>query len=427
MAIDTPAKIAVLGAGPIGLEAALYARFLGYDVVIFEQGEVAQHVRPWGHVRMFAPFAQCRSPLGLAAIEAQDENYIPPADDELLTGSEWADRYLLPLSQTDLLSDHLRTNTTVLSVGKEELHKGDLPGHEDRGDWSFRILVRDAAGTERVELADAVLDCTGIFGQANWLGEGGLPALGEQALRKRIEYRLPDILGVDRDHYAGKHTLLIGAGHSAATNAVALATLMEEAPGTLLTWITRREGPAEATGPIQELASDPLPARRELIRAANSLTQGGPAVPVGHESPIDVNPQRTSDGEHRTTYWPATAVHRIATTRSGGFEVELAGRHTGTLHVDEIIANVGFRPNTSLFAELQIRECSATQGFLDASAVGPERLVQPEPNYYILGAKSIGRQTGFQFADGLAQIRDVFTIIGDRRTLDLYANVKLPK
>ena len=34
MALDTPASIAVLGAGPIGLEAALYARFLGYDVQI---------------------------------------------------------------------------------------------------------------------------------------------------------------------------------------------------------------------------------------------------------------------------------------------------------------------------------------------------------------------------------------------------------
>ena len=41
MAIDTPARIAVLGAGPIGLEAALYARFLGYDVDVYERGKVA--------------------------------------------------------------------------------------------------------------------------------------------------------------------------------------------------------------------------------------------------------------------------------------------------------------------------------------------------------------------------------------------------
>ena len=101
MAIDTPAKIAILGAGPIGLEAALYARFLGYEVVVFEAGEIAASVRRWGHVRMFTPFGMNRSPLGLAAIQAQDETYQPPADDELLTGNEWIDRYLLPLSRTD--------------------------------------------------------------------------------------------------------------------------------------------------------------------------------------------------------------------------------------------------------------------------------------------------------------------------------------
>ncbi len=405
MAIDTPAKVAVLGAGPIGLEAALYARFLGYDVVIFEQGEVAEHVCQWGYIRMFAPFGRCRSPLGLAAIEAQDENYRPPADDDLLTGREWTERYLLPLSQTDLLADHLRTQTTVLAVGKEEMLKGDMPGHEDRGDWSFRILVRDADGSEHVELADAVLDCTGVFGQSNWLGEGGVPAVGERALRERIEYRLPDILGKDREHYAGRHTLLIGAGHSAATNAVALASLLEQVPGTRLTWITRREGPAGATGPLAENEADPLLERAKLVRAANSLVGESKAV----------------------TCLPATVVHRIATTQSGGFEVGLAGRHAGTLQVNEIIANVGFRPDTSLFTELQIRECSATQGFLNPDASGPERLMQPEANYYILGAKSFGRRSGFQFAEGLTQIRDAFTIIGDRATLNLYTNVKLPR
>ncbi len=45
MAVDTPATIAVIGAGPIGLEAALYARFLGYDVRIYERDAVARSLR----------------------------------------------------------------------------------------------------------------------------------------------------------------------------------------------------------------------------------------------------------------------------------------------------------------------------------------------------------------------------------------------
>jgi hypothetical protein len=44
-----------------------------------------------------------------------------------------------------------------------------------------------------------------------------------------------------------------------------------------------------------------------------------------------------------------------------------------------------------------------------------------EPDFYILGAKSRQNGDGFTFAEGLVQIRDLFTILGDRTTLDLYA------
>lgn len=422
MAIDTPAKIAILGAGPIGLEAALYARFLGYDVVIFESGEVAASIRRWGHVRMFTPFGMNRSPLGLAAIQAQDEGYRPPADDELLTGNEWADRYLVPLSSTDLLSDHLRLNSTVLAVGKEELHKCDMPGHEDRGDWSFRVLTRNPAGVESIETADCVIDCTGVFGQANWLGHGGMPAVGEAALRDQIEYRLPDLLGSDRDHYAGKHTLLVGEGYSAATNAVALAALIQAESQTRVTWITRREGPAASRGPITPIENDRLAARASLAAEANRLA---------------------ADASPGVTYWPRTVVERVERSgHEGPFQVELSGAHGGTFAFDRIIANVGFRPDSSLYEELQVHECYATQGpmklaaamqgqsaadCLDQKTCGPQTLLHPEPNFYILGSKSYGRKSNFLLSVGLDQIREVFTIIGDRETLDLYANIRLPK
>ena len=93
MAVDTPARIAIFGAGPIGLEAALYARFLGYDVDVFDRGQVAENVLNWGHVRMFTPFGYNSSTLGLAALAAQDAEYKPPHAHELLTGREWWGRY----------------------------------------------------------------------------------------------------------------------------------------------------------------------------------------------------------------------------------------------------------------------------------------------------------------------------------------------
>lgn len=396
MAIDTPARLAILGAGPIGLEAALYARFLGYDVALYEQGDIAASVRRWQHVRMFTPFAQNRSPLGLAAIEAHDESYQPPADNALLTGAEWLASYLLPLAQTDLVSDHLRLHTTVIAVGKEEVLRGDLPGHEDRGDWSFRVLSQTAAGDEQLDTFDGVLDCTGVFANANWLGHGGIPAIGERLLRDAIEYRLPDILGRDRPRYADKHTLLVGAGSSAATNVVALAELALAVPGTRITWITRREGAASAGGPVQIAVADPLPARSELTGRANELSRSSVI-----------------------THWPQTVVERVSqASLDAPFAVELSGEHAGTIQIDAIIANVGYRPDFSFLAELQ----------LNHDPRSPSPLRQVEPNYYVLGHKSCSRGSNFLFQDGLTQIRDAFRILGDRDTLDLYATARpLPR
>jgi thioredoxin reductase len=427
MAVDTPATIAIIGAGPIGIEAALYARVLGYDVVVYEAGpQVAYAVYQWGHVKMFTPFGMNRSPLGLTALAAQDENYPSPSDEELLTGREWAARYLVPLSQTDLLSDHLRLQTKVLRIGKGEIHKEEMPGHEDRGDWPFRLLVRGPDGEERLEEADVVIDTSGVFAsQPKWCGYGGIPAIGEIGLREdsKIEYRMPEFLGKDRSRYAGKHTLLIGAGYSAATNAVALGQLIREVPGTRVTWITRREGPASAGGPITPIAGDRLPERERLALAANALA---------------------GDPQSGVIYWPGNVVEAITKVGSGDgetFDVLLAGPQEGTHRFDRIIANVGFTPNRVLYEELQVHECYASLGpiklaaallgsasadCLDQKTCGPKTLLNPEPNFYILGAKSYGRKSTFLLSVGLEQIREVFTIIGDRETLDLYRSPLAP-
>ena len=41
---DTP-RIAILGAGPVGLEAALYARSLKFSVALYERGRAATESR----------------------------------------------------------------------------------------------------------------------------------------------------------------------------------------------------------------------------------------------------------------------------------------------------------------------------------------------------------------------------------------------
>ena len=50
-----------------------------------------------------------------------------------------------------------------------------------------------------------------------------------------------------------------------------------------------------------------------------------------------------------------------------------------------------------------------------------DALRNPEPDFYVLGAKSYGRNPDFLIRVGLEQIRDVFTLIENRPELDLYA------
>ena len=116
---DQSPTIAVLGAGPIGLESALYGRFLGYDVQLYEREEVGHHIMQWGHVHWFTPFGMNHSPLSAAAIEAQDPNWKLPGDQERLTGREYVDQFLKPLAETDLLARSLHRSFGLKNSSNE--------------------------------------------------------------------------------------------------------------------------------------------------------------------------------------------------------------------------------------------------------------------------------------------------------------------
>lgn len=411
MEFDTPARIAILGAGPIGIETALYARYLGYDVDLYDRNGVAANVKKWGHITLFTPFRMNSSTLGLAALAAQDPQYQPPQPEDLLTGNNWANRYLIPLANTDLVRKSLRLNTSVLQVGRAGLLKGDAPGSQDRGEASFRLLVQ-SEDSERIETADIVIDATGTFGNANPIGDGGIHAIGEQAAKNEIRYDLPDIAGKDRETYIGRHTLVVGSGYSAATNIVALAELANQNADTKITWLVRRSGNGE---PIQRIADDRLSGRNSLANTANELARGDSVVQLLEETRVD----------------------SITQNQGGGFFISTVGKVETKFDVDNIISNTGYRGDASIYRELQVHECYASGGpmklaaalmsgasadCLDQVSHGAVALASPEPNFYILGSKSYGRNSNFLFAVGLQQIRDLFSGIADREGLDLYAS-----
>ena len=90
-------RIAIIGAGPVGLETALYAHRLGYAVSVFEKGRVGENIRQWGHVRLFSPWEMNRSPLAEDWLRAALPGWSPPPPGALLTGRELVDIFLTPL------------------------------------------------------------------------------------------------------------------------------------------------------------------------------------------------------------------------------------------------------------------------------------------------------------------------------------------
>ena len=414
-------RLAILGAGPIGLEAALYAANLELPFTIYERGRVGEHVQRWGHVKMFSPFGMNVTPLGLAAIHKQNPKQEFPHEAVCTTGREHWEAYVDPLSKTNLLREHVRTDAQVLSIGRRGLLKEDtLAGsggsqssvNSSRGRQPFRLLVRFNKNQERIEEADVVLDCTGTYSQHRWMGDGGIPAIGEMSAEPHVAYGLEDILGTRQSTYAGKNVLVVGAGYSAATTVCNLAALAENHPDTWVYWLARGTG----TQPIKRIANDPLKERDRLAVRANTLATRG-------EGNVEFHSQTVIESAE----WAGPDKGFKVTARCGG--------KPRTWEVERLIANVGFTPDRSLYRELQVHECYATFGPMNLAAAllkqagldclqippqGAEALRNPEPNFFILGAKSYGRNSHFLLRNGFEQVREVFTLITGKPDLNLY-------
>jgi thioredoxin reductase len=366
-----PLRVAVLGAGPVGLEAALYARACGLPVAVYERGQVGEHLVRWGHARLFTPFGWNASPLGLRALLRERPARDLPAEPDILTGRQFREAYLVRLAESEALRESVYLGCEVLHVGRSAAAKKADP--DDRR--PFRLLVRGPNGAERIDAADVVLDCTGTYATPNWLGDGGIPAVGERAARPHLAHGLEDVLGERRDYYAGRSVVLVGDGYTAAATISALAALAEEHPATWAFWLTR--GPRGQ--PLPRLANDPLKERDRLAAKANALA-------TRCDGNLEFHPQTVLD-------------EVVCHGPDKGFRV--AGRTNGkpvAWEVERVIGAVGSRPDPSI-------------------ALG---LRADEPGYYVLGAKAGG--SGFVLRDGLDQVRRTFAAVLGHPRLDLYAN-----
>jgi len=368
----------------------------GFDVTVLEAGRtVADHVRQWGHVRMFTPFRMNHSASGCDVVRAGDGPVQLPEEDAILSGAEFIERYLGPLAASPLLQGRIRTGQRVVAIARHGLLKMESVG--DPRKWSpFMLLTETPDDAEQTFEADAVIDASGVYGHPNCFGPGGMPAIGERTARSAIRYGVVDIAGRERDFFVGKRTILIGAGYSAATSALALRSLVEADERASFVWLTRANHPA----PIPVVPNDPLPNRRKLTQEANRI--------CGMNHP-------------RMRHIPGAWVDRV--DRCGDERLTLSvisghGRRE-RIEANVIVANVGFAPDRSLYEHLQVQECFATGAplkFVDQRTAGSasdglaprlptaEGLVHPEPNFFVIGAKSFGRDPTFLLQDGLAQV-----------------------
>ena len=417
MAIDTPATILFIGAGPIGLEAALYARYLGYNVKIFEAGEVCQHVRQWEHVRMFSPFSMNHSPLGIAAIESHHPQHPFPEDDQYITGQQWLDSYLLPLADTDLLHSCISTHSRITDVSRTWVNKTDLETEGRRND-PFRVII-EQAGEQQVITADVVIDTSGVLSSPAPIGAGGIPAIGEEQLTNKIAHHIPS--PSEAQSLKGKKVAVVGAGHSAAC---ALVTLVRA--GATVTWVTR----GDSRNALTQIPDDPLGERVRIVQKLHALLDDKAIRRLPHTS---IDSLQISDEQNPKSL--QLGIYQQDVDDSNNKTNEL---HTTTLtwhSFDRVFGLTGYRVDNSIHKELQLHQCYATEGpiklaasllsqdnenCLEVHLESRELLKNPEPNFYQLGIKSYGRQSGFLFKTGLQQIVQLFQIIGDRETMDIY-------
>src|SRR5690606_34029468 len=127
---ESTLPVAVIGAGPVGLAAAAHLLERGETPLIFEAGaQVGTNIRDWGHVRMCSPWSLTVDSASVRLLEA--EGWQMPTADELPTGNELIDRYLLPLAALPAIQPHLHLNARVIAISRRHIDKMKDAGRDD--------------------------------------------------------------------------------------------------------------------------------------------------------------------------------------------------------------------------------------------------------------------------------------------------------
>ncbi len=385
--------VAIIGAGPVGLAAAAHLLERGIDFRIYEAGaSAASSVASWAHVRLFSPWSLLIDPAARRLLATTD--WVQPDADSLPTGAELVERYLAPLAAHEHIASRIHTGSTVEAVSRQGV---DRTRSAARSATPFVLRIRTGAELGEVT-ASAVIDASGTYTSPNGLSSNGFEPLGAEQVVDRIVPALPDVLGSGRARFAGRHTTVVGAGHSAANTLIALAQLAREEPGTRVSWVVRNSGAAR----VSASPDDALQARASIGARVAALVADGEISLVDRFEIARLRPA-------------------VSTTGNGVVIVGVRCGEPFEIATDNIVRATGFRPDLSMLRELRLE--------LDDIVEAPRRLApmidpnlhscgtvephgfaelrHPEPNFFIAGMKSYGRAPTFLLSTGYEQVRSI--------------------
>jgi thioredoxin reductase len=382
--------VAIIGAGPVGLAAAAHLVERGIDFVVFEAGDqVAASVREWGHTRLFSPWKHVVDPAARRLLEAQ--GWELPDPERAPTGAELVEKYVAPLAALEPIASRLRTGEKVTGVTREGM---DRTRTRSRFATPFALRIRTADGQIEEVAARGVIDASGTYRSPNPLSSGGLDLLGMTEIADRVTTALPDVLGRDRALFAGRHTTVVGAGHSAANTLLGLVSLAREEAGTTVTWLIRNAQAVRVSSSVDDELAD----RAQLgSRVDRAVAAGAIEVVDGFEI---IRARRAVDG------------------------VELVGHRRGEVvtHTTDVVVNAtGFRPDLGMLREIRLELDDIVEApkrlapLIDPNVHscgtvephGFRELTHPEKGFFIVGMKSYGRAPTFLLATGYEQVRSV--------------------
>ena len=359
--------VVVIGAGPQGLAAAAHLLERGLEPLVLEAGPgPSSAVAEWAHVRLFSDWSELVDAAARRLLEPT--GWAMPAVG-YPTGGEWVAFYLLPLAEA--LGERVRFNARVTAVRRQD-------------DGHFSVDVLDGTTVD----ARAVIDASGTWSRPNPAGADGSIALGESEASNAVSYRIPG--PAEADQFAGKHTIVVGSGHSATTAVNDLARIVSTHPETRITWVLRR-GTAESAFGGGE--ADELPARGALGATARRHVEDGVVDLVTGFRVKRITEDAVLISEDARELPPA----------------------------DRIIVLTGFRPDLSFLTGLRLELDPQLEAPVRIAAeIDPEHhscgtvratgardLAHPEKDFYLVGAKSYGRAPTFLAMTGYEQVRSI--------------------